>query len=175
MQGVSRAALSPLRVFYRDRDIVVAEADALCVVVWRGAVTKYPFEKQRAGLAAVVEKHPGKAGFLIVIEPSCKPPDDDLRHESTAMLESHGNRLTCVGVVVEGEGFRAAITRGVLSGMVLLMRNRKSPISFFSNVRSTAKWMSTHVEIPSVDYVASIVEEVRSNIMKTQPGAPDAR
>jgi hypothetical protein len=166
MQGVPRAAHDPFKVSYRDRDVVVAEAERLCVVVWRGPVTRHPFEKQRAGLAAVVEKYPGKAGFLIVIEPSAKPPDDALRQESTAMLESHDNRLICVGVVVEGEGFRAAITRGVLSGMVLLMRNRKSPISFFSNVRSTAKWMSTLVEIPSVEVLATTVEVIRSNIMK---------
>jgi hypothetical protein len=164
MQGTPRTAFSTVRVHHRAPEIVVAESGHLCVVIWRGAVTKYPFEQQRSGLAAVVARHPNSAGFLIVIEPTATPPDDQLRRESTQMLQSHGDRLKCVGCVVEGEGFKAAITRGVLSGMVLLMRNRQSPISFFSNVRSAAQWMAGYVQIPSVDALASIVEDIRSKI-----------
>ena len=154
-----------MRVLHRDRDIVVAEVEHICVVIWRGAVTKFPFEKQRAGLAGVVERYPNRAGFLIVIEPSAKPPNDELRRESTQMLEGHAERLRCVGIVVEGEGFRAAITRGVLSGMVLLMLHRKANISFFPTARSAAAWMKGYVEIASVDALASTVEDIRARIL----------
>jgi hypothetical protein len=165
MQRAPTPAFVPFKVLFRDREIVVAEMDHLCIVIWRGAVTKFPFEKQRAGLASVVERYANRAGFLCVIEPSAKPPSDELRRESTQMLEGHAERLRCVGMVIEGEGFRAAITRGVLSGMLLLMPHRKANISFFPNTRPAATWMKNYVEIASPDALATTVEEIRSRIL----------
>jgi serine/threonine-protein kinase len=167
-------AVPPVKVFHRGQEIVVAAVGHVCLVVWRGAVTWASFEQQRSGLAAVVNRYPHRAGFLIVIEPNVKPPDDELRRESTEMLQSHGNRLSCVGCVVEGEGFKAAITRGVLSGMLLIMRNKKSHISFFPKVHAAAEWMSLRVWIPSPAALTSIVEDVRSRIVpRDDASAPE--
>lgn len=83
------------------------------------------------------------------------------------MLESHGDRLKCVGCVIGGDGFRAVITRGALTGMALLMLSRKLPISFLSNVRSTVESMSRYVRIPSVDALSSTIEEIRSHIVSS--------
>jgi hypothetical protein len=152
------------RVKHWDEAVVVAETGPLCVVIWRGAVTKLQFEWQRTALAEVVEGNSQGAGFLCVVEASAKPPEDDLRRASAQMVLSHAERLKCVACVIEGEGFKAAITRGALSGMVLLLRNRKTQISFFANVRSGAQWMSKYIEIPSAEELVSTVETIRSRL-----------
>jgi hypothetical protein len=162
MPETPRSLLGAVRVFHCEQAIVVAAVGHLCVVIWRGAVTKYPFDKQRSGLAQIVAQYPNDAGFLCVVESSTKPPDDELRRESTRMLESHGERLKYVACVIEGEGFRTAINRGALAGMILLRRNRTLPISVFSNVRSAVQWMGQFAEIPSVDALTSSIEHIRS-------------
>jgi|HubBroStandDraft_6_1064221.scaffolds.fasta_scaffold70676_2 hypothetical protein len=167
MQRSSRFPVAIPRIVHRDRDIVVADLEHLCIVIWHGAVTPAPFEKQRAALADVVARHPNRAGFLIVIEDRVTPPSEELRHKSTEMLKSHGESLRCVGCVIEGNGFRAAITRGVLSGMILLMRNSKSKVSFFADVPSAAAWMGAYVNLPSVDALTSMVKGIRAELIES--------
>jgi hypothetical protein len=139
--------------------LVVAEMGAVCVVIWRGEVTQVSFAWQKAGLAHVVRSHPAGAAFLCVIEPTAKPPDDELRKASTRMVDDHGDQLKCVAVVVEGEGFRAAIARSVISGMALL-HQRKSPGRAFSNVRKALEWIDGIIPLDAT-HLAQEVEGQR--------------
>jgi hypothetical protein len=162
MQNIARPTVSLPRVTHRDRDVVVAQVDNLCVVIWRGGVNRSAFEKQREGLASVVDQHPKKSGFLCIIEQGTKPPDDELRRASAEMVKAHAERLRCVACVIEGEGFRAAITRGALTGIMLLIRSSNPPIKFFSTITAAASWMHASVDMPSVDALSAIVAELRS-------------
>jgi hypothetical protein len=162
MQRTSRNPPRTSRVIHWDETVVVAETGALCVVIWRVAVTKVPFEWQRSALAEVVLRNPHGAAFLCVVEQSAKPPEDELRRASSQMILSHGEQLKCVACVMEGEGFRVAINRSALSGMILLLRNRKSPVSVFAKVPEAVRWMSEHIEIPAIGELVSTVENIRS-------------
>ena len=116
----------------------------MCVVVWRGDVTPSSFEQQRLGLAQVVQRNPGGAAFLCVVEETSKPPNEELRKASAQMVAQHGDRLKCIACVIEGDGFKAALTRSVLSGIALLVANRHAPLAFFSNVHQAGTWMRRH-------------------------------
>lgn len=141
----------------------MGEFMSMCVCIWRGAVTPASFERQRSALAEVVDLHPGGAGFLCIIEATATPPNDALRRASVEMLASHGNRLKCVGCTIEGTGFKAAVTRSVLSGMALVFANRKTPVSFFANVSDTVAWMSDWLPRgATVNAVAAVAELRRS-------------
>jgi hypothetical protein len=146
--------------FFANDGVVVGEVGRVCVVIWRGGVTREMFERQRAGLVSVVARYPEGSGFLCVIEPTATPPDDELRRASIEMVASHTQGLKCVAVVIEGEGFRAAITRSVISGMTLLYR-RKPPASVFPKVREAVGWMRLNMRIASTDAVVTAVEELR--------------
>src|SRR5258708_39793333 len=159
MRGTS--AFGRFRVFHCDETLVVAETGSICVAIWRGAVTTLPFEWQRSGLAEVVERHTHGAGFLCVVEPTAKAPDDELRRASSQMVASHGERLKCVACVIEGEGFVASINRGALASMVLLVRNRKSPMSVFANVQVAARWMAQYIELPAPGDFTAIINDIR--------------
>lgn len=144
--------------------LAVAEVGRVCVVIWRDAVVRHRFEKQRKGLAEVVSNHPGQAGFLCIIEPSAKPGDDELRRASSEMVASHQDRLKCVACVIEGSGFKAAVGRSVLSGMALLLGNSSTPRSFFATVDGAVRWMAQHVSVDPVAQFSSGVDDVRRRL-----------
>jgi hypothetical protein len=159
-----RLTMPPMPMIRCDESIAVAESGPLCVVVWRGAVTKRPFEWQRAGLAEVVRRYPGGAAFLCIVETSATPPGGELRRAAAQMITAHGDRLKCVAAVVEGTGFKAAIDRGAFTAMILLGLKKKTPVSVFARTREAAVWMREHVPLPPIDELLATVESFRSLI-----------
>ena len=155
---------SVVRVIRCDETVIVAEAGPLCVTIWRGSATPEPFEWQRAGLSEIVGRHPRGAAFLCVIETSSSPPQEDLRKASAQMIVNLGDRLKGTAVVIEGEGFMAAINRGVLTGIVLLTRSRRSPFAVFGTVTEGARWLSQHIALPPLDELVSTIEHIRSRL-----------
>jgi len=153
---------SRLRVIHCDETLAVAEAGAACLVIWRGAVGKDSFERQRSGLEEVVRNHPRGAGFLCVIEKTAKPPDDVHRRASAEMVDSYGERLSCLGCAVEGDGFVASVGRGAVGAILLVRRSRKTSIKIAATVHLAATWMARHAEIPSAHELESAVDELRS-------------
>ena len=162
MKSASQRPESSARTLFVDDGLVVAELGRICVAIWRGAVTWPRFDKQRWGLVEVVQRHPRGAGFLCVVETSASPPDDRLRRASIEMFEEHGDRVRCIAVAIEGAGFRAAINRGVLSGMALLRSNKDAPARAFSTVVDALEWMAQR--IPIEPGAPTLVEEIRSSL-----------
>ena len=152
-------------MLHHDATLAAAEVGQVCVVVWRGGVTKEPFERQRAALSGVVQRHPEGAAFLLLVERTAKPPDDQLRRASSQMVKSHGEVLKCVACVIEGDGFIASINRSAGSGMVLLAGHKKSPVSVFARVPDAALWMRRHVDLGPADGFMIAVEHIRSQLI----------
>jgi hypothetical protein len=153
---------SRLRVLHCDATVAVAEKGAVCIVIWRGAVGKESFERQRSGLDEVVRNHPGGAGFVCVIEKTAKPPDEVHRRASAVMVDSHGERLRCLGCVVEGDGFMASVARGAVGAILLVRSHRKTPVRIVATVPLAVSWVAEHMEIPSVSELERAVEQLRS-------------
>jgi hypothetical protein len=80
------------------------------------------------------------------------------------MIAENENRLRCVAVVIEGDGFRAAIARSVLSGMVLLFPNRRVPVSYFSTVRDATEWVARHAPVQTTEGFVAGVSRVRARM-----------
>lgn len=156
--------IGPVRLLHVGPGLALAEIDHVCVAIWRSAVTKHLFNWQHFCLTEVVQRHPKGTAFVCIVEPGCAPPDEELRRASVDMIAEHESRLRCVAVAIEGEGFRAAITRTVLSGMMLLLPNRRVPVSYVSSVGTAAEWVSRHLPLRSTDMFVSAVEEVRARI-----------
>ena len=155
---------APAVTLYADDDVAVGHVGNVCVAIWRGAVTVPSFEKQRDNLSLVVNKHPEGAAFVCVIEPTAKPPNEELRRASVEMIASHKSVLRANAVVVEGVGFSAALTRGVISGMRLLFRE-DTPSKVFASVVESATWVGTLLKgAPSARMMVAGVTEIRSRI-----------
>ena len=155
------------RILHAEDGLVLAEIGVVCTAVWRKDSTLTRVGQQRARLAEVVARAPGKAGFFCVVEETSAPPNDAARSASSKMLEEHGTNLRAGACVIEGTGFRASIVRSVASGIVMLARSKsKAPMQYFSSVNQGANWIGRYVDIGGIDTFASEVEEVRAVLNK---------
>jgi hypothetical protein len=87
------------------------------------------------------------------------------------MIASLSGKLRCVALVIEGSGFRAALTRGVLVGMSLLLPNRHAPVSYFSDVIGAAAWISVRSTMTSPEALILSVARVRA-LLGSNEGPP---
>jgi hypothetical protein len=131
-------------VTHSSGGLIMGTFGSVCVAVWKTKPTHRLFDIQRDQLAKVVREQPGSAVFICVVQPSADPPDQELRYASTEMIVSHGKNLAAVAGVIEGSGFRAAITRTVLTGILFVIRN-PSPFRFFESVESSVSWLGERV------------------------------
>jgi hypothetical protein len=138
----------------------MAEMRGVCIAIWRRKPNRELFEAEKKCLDEVVAKNKGRAAFLCIVEPTSEPPDDDIRKASSLMVSSHEKDLKCVALVIEGTGFRSAITRTVLSGIVMLIRT-PAPIKFFDIPKSACIWVGT--QLPAArDGLLEEIEALRS-------------
>lgn len=154
--------MTGLRMLACDAVLSVAAHGPVCIVLWRGAVTKPTFEVQRAALESVVKAH-DVAALLCIIEAGAKPPDEALRRASVEMVRSHRERLRCVACVFEGVGFKAASNRAILSGMAMFYE--KAPgqqVGVFATVDESAVWLGKHMKLLSPSALPVDVARMRS-------------
>jgi hypothetical protein len=135
----------------------------VCLALWAGKPTPELFEVQRAGLAVAVTQRRGEALFLCVITATADPPDETERQASARMITAHGADLAGCACVIEGTGFRAAVTRTVLSGITMLVR---SPVKlrYFDSVAHACDWLETLARPGEISGLASQVELARARV-----------
>lgn len=150
-----------LNVLHNADGLLMAMVGPVCLALWRSKPTPERFGIQRAHLHAQIARAPGQVAFLCVVEPHAEPPDEAERKASASMITSQGAKLLGVACVIEGSGFRAAITRTVLSGMVMLIRT-PSPQKLFDSVRAASPFLARCVRRPSLVQLDAEVERARS-------------
>lgn len=149
-----------LHLTQRARGLLLGTCGEVFFAVWSTKPTPELFELQRAGLAAAVQANPGRTFFLCVVSPNADPPEQAERDASSRMISQHGGNLLGTACVVEGSGFRAAITRTVLTGIVLFIRT-PSPITFFDSVDAASSWMQRRSRGRDLSRLAAQLDEVR--------------
>jgi hypothetical protein len=162
--GYSRGVV--LKVTDVRDGLALAEIGSLSVALWRAGVTRERFDRQSAALRSVVQAHPGAAGFLCIIEPDAKPPDEELRRASARMIEAHEDRLALVAAVIEGSGFQASVTRSALTAIAMLVPRFRTKVAFFSNVIGAAHWARARIELPEAGVVTAEVEALRARLAR---------
>ena len=93
----------------------------LAISVWTSAPT-LEHASTAATLLASLGKVQPKLLVLAVLGPNTPPPDGAVREILAHQLTRLGAQIAAVANVVEGQGFRAATMRAVLTGMVLVIR-----------------------------------------------------
>jgi hypothetical protein len=123
------------------RGLFVGSVGPVCLALWQTKPTRELVAVQRAYLARAVARDPKHVAFVCAVAASAHPPDEAERVASSQMITEHGANLAAVAGVIEGTGFRAAITRTVLSGMVFVVRS-PSPIRLFDSVPAAMPWLA---------------------------------
>ena len=130
-----------LQVTHRGNGLLMAMIGPVCLALWQAKPTPELFAIQRAHLHAAIARAPGQLAFLCVVSPKADPPDEAERSASASMITSQGTRLLGVACVLEGSGFRAAISRTVVSGILMVIRT-PSPIKLFDSVRVATPFLT---------------------------------
>jgi hypothetical protein len=151
---------SAAQILHRSDALVTAELNKVVIIFWRKQPTKETFALQKSALDTMVRRHGSGVGVICVVEPTCDPPEDELRKASAKMVKDHGERIMCVGCVIEGSGFRAAITRTALSGITFMIRT-PAPIKFFVTPKEAAAWVASRMTVERPERFADDVERVR--------------
>ena len=149
-----------LHITHQKDGLMMATFGPVCIAVWHAQPTPDSFEVQRAHLATAVLADPGRAFFLCVVSSSAPPPEQAVRDASASMITGHGVKLAGCACVIEGSGFRAAITRTVLSGIALFIRS-PSPVTFFESVASACFWLDKRAGRNVSRGLASALEQAR--------------
>ena len=152
-----------LNVTYARKGLLVGAIGPVSLALWRTKPTPELFEMQRLELTSAVARNPGNIAFLCVVEASADPPDQAVRDASAAMISSLGTGLVACACVIEGKGFRAAITRTVLAGMALVARHA-APNRFFDSVPVASAWVTERLGRGGMAGLAEQVELARESL-----------
>jgi hypothetical protein len=82
------------------------------------------------------------------------------------MVASLQATLKCVACVAEAKGFRAAMHRLALSGMLLLFRKRTVPVAVFPSVDPAVTWMKANIAMGGADAFIAAVAEARAQLSR---------
>lgn len=110
--------------------------------------------------------HDGKrAALLQVAETGAAVPSTAVREAISALLKAHTDSLLASAVVFEGEGFRAAGARAVVSGIALVSRLRY-PHEIFATVSAALAWIDQRQPQPGSyrrDELERAIEQLRAS------------
>ncbi|MES1177428.1 MAG: hypothetical protein ABUL62_24110 [Myxococcales bacterium] len=159
--GVGAELPATLRVMHNADGLLMGMVGPVCFALWQAKPTPERFAIQRTQLHAAVARDPGKLAFLCVVSSQADPPEDAERKASADMITSQGTKLLGVACVIEGVGFRAAITRTVLTGVVLLIRS-PAPIKLFDSVRHASPFLARCLKRASLSELDAEFERARA-------------
>ncbi|HKU40249.1 MAG TPA: hypothetical protein VJR89_18945 [Polyangiales bacterium] len=104
----------------------------------------------------------GKLTEITLLGADVRMPDARVRKVLDGMVPRLAPYYCCVAAVFEGDGFRGAMIRGLLTGFQLLGR-LKYPHSVFGTVSECAQWISDQKVVDSeLADIADATREIRS-------------
>jgi hypothetical protein len=112
------------------------------ITVWRRPATMEALRAVREAEMQLIKASPNGISVITVMEPSSfeKPLGATERAEAAAIARDCEASTLAAAYVFEGEGFRAAMARAVVSGIMLLTR-AKHPNKVFSNIPAGLEWL----------------------------------
>lgn len=152
-----------LQVLHDADGLMMGMIGPVCFSLWQAKPTPDRFAIQRRHLHAAVAREPGRLVFMCVVSPHADAPDDAERKASADMITSQGTKLLGVACVIEGVGFRAAITRTVLMGVLHLIRS-PAPIKLFESVRLASPFLARCLKRASLTGLDAEFERARAQL-----------
>jgi hypothetical protein len=127
------------------RDFVAGVWLNIGIAVWRNETRAEEVRFMSEVLGKLASKHPNSGiGFVQVVETTCEKLDATARMALADLLRAGRSYLRCSTVVYEGETFRAAAVRMIVTGFVTFVRPG-FPHHVFSTVAQAAKWQASHL------------------------------
>jgi hypothetical protein len=129
---------------------VVHEHESQTMSVWRNVVIVVlratPGREQVDALGREVERI-GRTGkkvglvHLVHIKGAIGPPEEQARRRYIELIYDQNTMVACSSVVIEREGFGAAVIRSIIAGLALITR-AKFPTRVFATIADATAWVA---------------------------------
>ncbi|MET0794173.1 MAG: hypothetical protein ABW061_21810 [Polyangiaceae bacterium] len=152
------------RIWLRDTDACIASWQQTLFSVYRGPASVSHVALTSQHCRTLIERHPGSATYLSVIERSSPAPTEEVRRVLAVWSRDVIAQMAAAVIVAEGGGFKNAIVRGVGVALTALAPH-KVPFKFSGSVAEGTQLLSRY--IPEAQGGAAglllAVEEVRAS------------
>ena len=152
-----------MRRLHADADHRLALFGPLLISVWLQETRIAALQAMQEVIENSARDAPGgRLGLFVVVEPHATTPSSAVRDELARMRRTSSIALTAL--VHEGNGFGAALVRGITTGLNLL-EGSKSHTHVFADVTSAARWIETTApEHGGGRPLAAAVRELRTSL-----------
>ena len=136
------------------------------ITVWRKPATVDALRELRDVERRLLKANPQGISGITVMEPSSfdRVMGAAEREEASSIAKEFADRTLAGTYVFEGEGFRAAMARAVVSGILLVSRARY-PNKVFATVQEGLTWLRSTLGPPVDDVaLAERIAETRARI-----------
>lgn len=128
------------QVASQGSDHCVATWHDVLIQIWRTGTSLQAARVVRATARRLAAERPGALATLVVIERGADMPSAEARAELSAMAVDQQARMVAAALVHEGNGFRTATVRAVMTGMMLVSRSA-FPHKIFATVEEGSRWL----------------------------------
>jgi hypothetical protein len=122
----------------------IGHFDRVSIAVWRRAVTHDGLVALAQNHARLAAKHDFVCTFVIT-EAAIELPSASVRAESARLMRSGSPKQRSSVTVIEGGGFMAAASRGVLTAIQLLSRHAY-PLHTCAEIADAVRWTAAQAE-----------------------------
>jgi hypothetical protein len=158
-----------ITIVTRDANHCVAVFGGTFIQIWRLATTYDAACRVRSAARALGTRRSGPLSSFIIIEAACQVPDSASRAVLAFVLKDLGPRCIASAFTYEGDGFRAAAVRAVLTGMTLI-NPPAMPHLVFQKVSDAGLWVRRiHAEAgdPAADSLPDAITQLRRELAST--------
>ncbi|MFT3692103.1 MAG: hypothetical protein QM831_03110 [Kofleriaceae bacterium] len=155
-------ALKGVHVF---PELAFGELDNCMLVVWREPPTIRTTTLLIEALAALCERCPEGAAIVQIVEPGSKAPDEATRKATADGLREIGPNLKAVGFVFEGDQFRIALNRAVITTLMFFQKH-PHPTKVFRTPHDALAFVAARVDVTEdlVENAELALEHLRRRI-----------
>lgn len=114
-----------MAVFSADMACEIVSTGGAVFALW-GKPTMQDFDRVKAELQVAADKHGRPVVYITRVPVNAPPPDTAARARLDALMPSIMALCASYHVVLEGDGFGAALKRGILTGMFQLNWRRRT-------------------------------------------------
>ncbi len=103
---------------------MLAVCGPVFIVEWRDSTPLEGCHALRTECERYAKTRPEGVGLLTIVQATAPPPESKQRDMIANFLRGGSDYIKCSAVVVEGDGFRASLVRGVVIGLTMLARQK---------------------------------------------------
>jgi hypothetical protein len=120
-------------------DFTSARLNDIVLQIWHKETTMAGVASLRAAIAKVASESAAGLRLLVVVEAGAAMPPRNARASIAAFMTEFKSSIRATGLAFEGEGFRAASVRAVVTGLNMLTQH-PFPYAVFRTVDQALEW-----------------------------------